>query len=50
VNVLTANKGLADSAVGNADPVLKSAGIAVLTSYLPFVTNTSDRANQMDVY
>jgi phage tail protein X len=49
VNVLTANKGLADSAVGNADPVLKSAGIAVLTSYLPFVTNTSDRANEMDV-
>jgi hypothetical protein len=42
-------QGACDSAVGNADPVLKSAGIAVLTSYLPFVTNTSDRANQMDV-
>jgi hypothetical protein len=28
---------------------LKSAVSQVLTSYLPFVTNTSDRANQMDV-
>jgi hypothetical protein len=48
VNVLTINKTLADTAVANADPVLKAAGIAVLTSYLPFVSNSSDRADQLD--
>jgi hypothetical protein len=48
VNVLTANKALADAAVTSADPVLRAAGVAVLTAYAPFVVSTSARADQLD--
>lgn len=48
VNVLSTNKPLADAAVASSDVILRAAGIAVLTAYLPFVPDAAVRAGDLD--